>query len=102
MVQKVPFSQASGNTVTIGTGNSRVVMGADSGNLKIQDSDSNTSIVEAGSKDGFGGNGVTIVANNASLPLAGLIAGQMAWSTANNTMFVSNGSGWYRVTAVAV
>ena len=48
MVQKVPFTQLSGNTMTIGTGTSRVIMGADSGNLKIQDSQSNTSVIEAG------------------------------------------------------
>ena len=48
MVQRVPYHQFTGNTVTIGTGTSRVVMGADSGNLKIQDSQSNTTIIEPG------------------------------------------------------
>ena len=33
MVQKIPFTSATGNTMTIGTGTSRVVMGADSGCL---------------------------------------------------------------------
>lgn len=99
MVQKVPFTQTSGNTMTIGTGSSRVIMGADSGNLKIQDSDSNTSIIEAG-KGIQNPSIVTIVANNASLPTSGLSAGDLAWSTANSHFFVSNGTGWYKMTIV--
>ena len=55
MVQKVPFTSATGNTMTIGTGTSRVVMGADSGNQKIQDSQSNTSIIEPGLPSGIVG-----------------------------------------------
>ena len=39
MVQRVNYHQFSGNTVTLGAGGSRVVMGADSGNLKIQEED---------------------------------------------------------------
>ena len=58
MVQRVNYHQFSGNTVTLGAGGSRVVMGADSGNLKIQDSQSNTSIIEPGLKDGIIGGGL--------------------------------------------
>ena len=47
MVQRVNYHQFSGNTVTLGASGSRVIMGADSGNLKIQDSQSNTSVIEA-------------------------------------------------------
>ena len=61
MVQKVPFTSATGNTMTIGTGTSRVVMGADSGNLKIQDSHSNTSVIEAGLGVQGAGSGVVVV-----------------------------------------
>ena len=101
MVQKVPFTQASGNTMTIGSGNSRVVMGADSGNLKIQDSQSNTSVIEAG-LGVQGAGGTIVVANNAQLPTSGndLSAGNIAWSTANSSLFISNGYGWYRITIV--
>ena len=101
MVQKVPFTQLSGNTMTIGTGTSRVIMGADSGNLKIQDGDSNTSIIEAG-LGVQGAGGTLVVANNAQLPTSGndLAAGKIAWSTANSSLFISNGSGWYRITIV--
>ena len=101
MVQKVPFTSASGNTMTIGTGNSRVIMGADSGNLKIQDAQSNTSVIEAG-LGVQGAGGTIVVANNAQLPTSGddLAAGKIAWSTANSSLFISNGSGWYRITIV--
>ena len=68
MVQRVPYHQFTGNTVTLGAGTSRVIMGADSGNLKIQDSQSNTTIIEPGLGDqGF--EATSIVANNASLAL---------------------------------
>ena len=69
MVQKIPFTSATGNTMTIGTGTSRVVMGADSGNLKIQDSQSNTSIIEPGLRSGIvGASPISVVANPAALP----------------------------------
>ena len=101
MVQRVPYHQFTGNTVTLGTGNSRVVMGADSGNLKIQDSQSNTTIIEPGRGDqGF--EATSIVANNASLalPPSGISNGSLFWSTANNTLFMQSEGGWYKVTTV--
>ena len=101
MVQRVPYHQFTGNTVTLGTGNSRVVMGADSGNLKIQDSQSNTTIIEPGRGDqGF--EATSIVANNTSLalPPSGISNGSLFWSTANNTLFMQSGGGWYKVTTV--
>ncbi len=101
MVQRVPYHQFTGNTVTIGTGTSRVILGADSGNLKIQDSQSNTTIIEPGLGDqGF--EGTSIVDNNASLalPPSGIDNGSLFWSTAENTLFMKSGGGWYKVTTV--
>ena len=101
MVQRIPLTQFTGNTVTIGTGTSRVVMGADSGNLKIQDSQSNTTIIEPGLGDtGFLGS--STVANNSSLalPPSGINDGALFWSTANSTLFMQSGGGWYKVTTV--
>ena len=101
MVQKIPLTQFTGNTVTIGTGTSRVVMGADSGNLKIQDSQSNTTIIEPGLGDtGFLGS--STVANNSSLalPPSGINDGALFWSTANSTLFMQSGGGWYKITTV--
>ena len=45
MVQKLSYTA---NSITLGTGTSRVILGADSGNLIVKDSDANTSIVEPG------------------------------------------------------
>lgn len=101
MVQRVPYHQFTGNTVTIGTGTSRVILGADSGNLKIQDSQSNTTIIEPGLGDqGF--EATSTVANNASLalPPSGISNGSLFWSTANNSLFMQSGGGWYKVTTV--
>ena len=100
MVQRVPFTSASGNTMTIGTGTSRVIMGADSGNLKIQDSDSNTSIIEAGSGI-VGASAVSVVATPAALPFSPISsAGSMAYAQSTGTLYISNGSGWYKVSMV--
>ena len=73
MVQRVNYHQFSGNTVTLGASGSRVVMGADSGNLKIQDSQSNTSVIEAGlGIQGSGGAAIISNSSNLALPPSGL------------------------------
>ncbi len=100
MVQKIPYHQFTGNTVTLGSSTSRVIMGADSGNLKIQDSQSNTSIIEPGLKDGIIGAGLnaTVYANTSVVPLASTKpVGHLAWATANNSVFVRGETGWYKV-----
>ena len=100
MVQKVPFTSTSGNTMTIGTGTSRVIMGADSGNLKIQDSQSNTSVIEAG-LGVVGTSAVSVVANPAALPFSPISsAGSMAFAQSTGALYISNGSGWYKVSLV--
>ena len=100
MVQKVPFTSTSGNTMTIGTGTSRVIMGADSGNLKIQDSQSNTSIIEAGAGI-VGASAISVVANPAALPFNPISsAGSLAFTTSTNSLYISNGSGWYKISMV--
>ena len=100
MVQKVPFTSTSGNTMTIGTGTSRVIMGADSGNLKIQDSQSNTSIIEAGAGI-VGASAISVVANPAALPFNPISsAGTLAFTTSTNALYISNGSGWYKISMV--
>ena len=100
MVQKVPFTSTSGNTMTIGTGTSRVIMGADSGNLKIQDSQSNTSIIEAGAGI-VGASAISVVANPAALPFNPISsAGSLAYATSTSALYISNGSGWYKISMV--
>ena len=101
MVQRVPYHQFTGNTVTIGTGTSRVVMGADSGNLKIQDSQSNTTIIEPGF--GLQGSDKTdIVDNKANLtfPPTDIADSQLIFATASSELFMKSGGGYYRVAMV--
>ena len=43
MVQKLSYTA---NSITLGTGTSKVVLGADSGNLIVKNSQANTSIIE--------------------------------------------------------
>ena len=101
MVQRVNYHQFSGNTVTLGAGGSRVVMGADSGNLKIQDSQSNTSVIEAGlGIQGFGSASIISNASNLALPPSGINDGSLYFSTNNNTLYAKIGNGWYKVTTV--
>ena len=75
-------------------------MGADS-NLKIQDSQSNTSVIEA-ALGVQGAGGTIVVANNAQLPTSGndLAAGKNCMEYSKLFSFISNGSGWYRITIV--
>ena len=100
MVQKIPYHQFTGNTVTIGSSASRVVMSADSGNLKIQDSQSNTTIIEPGLKDGIIGAGLnaTVYSSTDAIPLASTKpVGHLAWATANSSVFVRGETGWYKI-----
>jgi hypothetical protein len=97
MVQKLSFTA---NSVVLGTGNSRVILGADSGKLIVKDRHANTSTVQPGSGV-IGATSVTTYANNSVLPMAPVsAAGALAYSSGNNTLFLSNGSGWYKITTV--
>jgi hypothetical protein len=40
--------------------------------------------------------GATIYANRAALPVSGNTAGDQAYVTGNNRLYIWNGSGWYR------
>ena len=97
MVQKLSYTA---NSITLGTGTSKVVLGADSGNLIVKDSDANTSIIEPGL--GLqGGSAVTTYANPGALPFSPIsAAGSLAYTTSTGALYMSNGSGWYKVTLV--
>ena len=97
MVQKLSYTA---NSITLGTGTSKVVLGADSGNLIVKDSDANTSIIEPGSGI-IGGSAVTTYANPAALPFSPISsAGSLAYTTSTGALYMSNGSGWYKVTLI--
>ena len=97
MVQKLSYTA---NSITLGTGTSRVILGADSGNLIVKDADANTSIIEPGL--GVQGGGViTTYANSSVLPFSPISpAGTLAYATATGTLYMSNGSGWYKISMV--
>ena len=97
MVQKLSYTA---NSITLGTGTSRVILGADSGNLIVKDSDANTSIVEPGNGI-VGGAAVVTYANPAALPFNPISsAGSLAYTTSTGALYMSNGSGWYKITLV--
>ena len=81
MTQKINFNNLRGDSLTIGN---TVITGTG-----VQNNGESVAGVRA-----------TIYANNASLPRSGLTAGQYAFSTANSTLFYTNGSGWYKVTTI--
>ena len=97
MVTKLSYTA---NSITLGTGTSKVVLGADSGNLIVKDSDANTSIIEPGT--GLqGASAVKTYANPAALPFSPISsAGTLAYTTSTGALYMSNGSGWYKVTLV--
>jgi len=97
MVQKLSYTA---NSITLGAGKSKVVLGADSGNLIVKDSDANTSILEPGV--GLQGvNAVVTYANPAALPFNPISsAGSLAYTTSTGALYLSNGSGWYKITLV--
>ena len=97
MVQKLSYTA---NSITLGTGTSKVVLGADSGNLIVKDSQANTSIIEPGL--GIqGGSAVKTYANPAALPFSPISsAGSLAYATSTGALYMSNGSGWYKITLV--
>ena len=97
MVQKLSYTA---NSITLGTGTSKVVLGADSGNLIVKDSQSNTSIIEPG-LGVQGGSPVAVYANSSVLPFSPISsAGSLAYATATSALYMSNGSGWYKITLV--
>jgi len=81
MTQKIHFNNLTGNSITIGN---TVIDG--------------TGITTDG--ETVAGIKADIYANNASLPLSGLTAGKYAYTTANTTLFYTDGNGWYKVTTI--
>ena len=57
--------------------------------------------IDIGSSSGSGsGGGASPYQSVSDLPLVGLTAGQMAFDEENNRLFISNGSGWYKITLI--
>ena len=98
MVQKLSYTA---NSITLGTGNSRVILGADSGNLIVKDRHANTSTLTPGTGV-LGMSGlVTTYANSSVLPFSPISsAGSLAYATLTSTLYLSNGSGWYKISTI--
>ena len=70
------------------------------GNLIVKDSDANTSILEPG-LGVQGGSAVTTYANPGALPFSPISsAGSLAYTTSTGALYMSNGSGWYKITMI--
>ena len=89
------------NTVTVGTGSSKVILGADSGDLLVKSGDSTSTI-----RPGLGiveqQPPVATVTNRSDLPLppTGISNGKLYFVTATNQLFMKAEGGWYLLTLV--
>lgn len=80
MVQKIPYHQFTGNTVTLGSSTSRVVMGADSGNLIGEDTTGNHSYAGATTFRVGADNGPNYQIRNCYISSLRMIQGQALYS----------------------
>ena len=93
MVQNVFTEQLTGSTLTLTSANGQ----------SVALTASNTGTLLSGGSEvaaGGGGSGVTVYANSSVLPLENLTAGDMAFANNNNTLYLSNGFGWYKIALI--
>ena len=89
------------NSVTVGSGSSKVILGADSGDLLVTSGGSSSKI-----RPGFGVVSqqppVATVTNRSDLPLppTGINNGKLYFVTATNQLFMKAEGGWYLLTLV--
>ena len=69
-----------------------------SGNSFVITDGTHSSSIPAGTDVGSGG--ATVYANSQAFPLTGLNAGDFAFASNNNTLYMTNGSGWYKIALV--
>ena len=95
MVQNVFTEQLTGSTLTLTSANGQSVAltASNTGNLL-----SGGNQVQSGG--GGGGSSVTVYANSSVLPLENLTAGDMAFANNNNTLYLTNGFGWYKIALI--
>ena len=94
MVQSLSYLAAN---TKLGTGDDSVSLVA-SGNSFVISDGSQSSTIAAGTDLGSGG--ATVYANSQAFPLTGLSAGDFAFASNNNTLYMTNGSGWYKIALV--
>ena len=93
MVQNVFTEQLTGSTLTLTSANGQSVAltASNTGSLLSGGSEVGT---------GGGGSGVTVYANSSVFPLDNLTAGEMAFANNNNTLYLTNGFGWYKIALI--
>lgn len=93
MTQKVHFNNLTGDSLTIG--NTTISgTGVSASELTIGNTVITGTGVAVGGEE-LGGGGATVYANASVLPTSGLTAGELAFT--GNSVFITNGSGWYRI-----
>lgn len=92
MVQKIFTEQLTGSSLTLTSANGQSVAltASNTGSLV-------SGGVEVGSDQGPA---VAVYSNSASFPLQDLVAGSMAFANNNNTLYLTNGSGWYKIALI--
>jgi len=95
MVQKIFTEQLTGSSLTLTSANGQPVAltASNTGSLV-------SGGVAVGSDQGPADPAVTVYSNSASFPLQGLTAGSMAFANNNNTLYLTNGSGWYKIALI--
>ena len=83
MVQKLGMQNLTGDSLTVGN---TVITG--------------TGVTVSGEPLSGGTGGAAVYANASVFPLINLTAGSFAFANNNNTLFMSNGSGWYKIALI--
>ena len=83
MVQKLGMQNLTGESLTVGN---TVITG--------------TGVTVSGEPLSGGTGGAQVYANSSVFPLTDLTAGSFAFANNNNTLFMSNGSGWYKIALI--
>lgn len=83
MVQKVNFNVLTGDSLTIGN---TVIDG--------------TGVTVSGESLSSGTGGAEVYANSSQFPLTDLTPGSFAFANNNNTLYLTNGSGWYKIALI--
>lgn len=83
MVQKVNFNVLTGDELTVGN---TVITG--------------TGVTVSGAPLTGGSGGAEVYANSSLFPLTDLTPGSFAFANNNNTLYITNGAGWYKIALI--
>ena len=101
MTQNVFTEQLTGSSLTLTSANGQsVALTASNTGSLLSGGAAVSAAAGAGGGGGGGGSGVTVYANSSVLPLQNLTAGDMAFANNNNTLYLTNGFGWYKIALI--